>query len=357
MNSHEEKMTYSDYYFTIQKMRMMNTVKSAIMKKILKVIAGILAVVVVIAGGFWFYCRVINHRSFMAGVVDTVLLVTHRSDKFTYIDVCNEFLKEKDGLNRNPVELPKEKFGVDIREESDGAFQAFIYNDQSSPKQTVFYFHGGAYVNQPNNQQYTMAARTAKETGAEVVLMVYPKAPVYTCSESYDACVKYYLEYIEKNSCGKIVFMGDSAGGGMALGMAELLKEKGETGPEELILISPWADLASDNPDMENYLDKDPMLGIAGMRHIADVWAGNLDIKDPLVSPMYGDLLGLCDVMLFTGDWEILYPDSMILYEKLIDVGVNCRLTVGENMIHCYPIIPAPEAKDAQAIIWETICR
>ena len=67
-----------------------------------------------------------------------------------------------------------------------------------------------------------MAARTAKETGAEVVLMVYPKAPVYTCSESYDACVKYYLEYIEKNSCGKIVFMGDSAGGGMALGMAEL---------------------------------------------------------------------------------------------------------------------------------------
>ncbi len=232
-----------------------------------------------------------------------------------------------------------------------------IYNDQDSPKQTVFYFHGGAYVNQPNNQQFTMSARTAKETGAEVVLMVYPKAPVFTCSESYEACKDYYLSYIENHDCGKIVFMGDSAGGGMALGMAELLKKEGETGPEELILISPWIDLSMENPDMEQYLDKDPMLGIPGCKHIAEVWAGELDIRDPLVSPLFGDFSGLCDVTLFTGTWEILYPDSILLSEKLEEAEVTCRLTVGENMIHCYPIIPAPEAKEAQSIIWETVLR
>lgn len=327
------------------------------MKVLFKIIAAILAAVLIFAGGFLFYCRVINHRSFMAGVVDVVLLATHRSDKFTYVDVCDEFLEEKNELNRNPVELPKAKFGISIREGNEGAFQAFIYNDQESPAQTVFYFHGGAYVNQPNNQQLTMSARTAKETGSEVVLMVYPKAPVYTCSESYEACKEYYLDYIENNSCGKIVFMGDSAGGGMALGMAELLKEEGMPGPEELILISPWTDLSMENTDMEAYLDKDPMLGIPGCRHIAEVWAGELDIKDPLVSPLFGDLSGLCSVTLFTGTWEILYPDSMLLSEKLAAAGVDCRLTVGENMIHCYPIIPAPEAKEAQSIIWETILR
>lgn len=327
------------------------------MKKFGKITAGILAVLLLITGGFWFSCRVLNHRSFMAGVVDAVLLATHRSDKFTYVDVCEEFLEEKSELNKANVELPKEKFGIAIREEQDGAFQAFIYNDQEAPRQTVFYFHGGAYVNQPNNQQFTMAARTAKETGAEVVLMIYPKAPLYTCSESCAACEEYYLDYIEKHDSGKVVFMGDSAGGGMALGMAELLKEDGKPGPEELILISPWVDLAMENPDMETYLEHDPMLGIPGLRHIAEVWAGELDIRDPLVSPLYGDLTGLCPVTLFTGTWEVLCPDTMLLSEKLEAAGTDCALTVGENMIHCYPIIPAPEAKGAQAVIWDAILR
>lgn len=143
----------------------------------------------------------------------------------------------------------------------------------------------------------------------------------------------------------------------MALGMAELLKETGKTGPEELILISPWADASMENEDMQQYLEMDPMLGIPGLRIIAETWAGELDLKDPLVSPMYGDLSGLCPVTLFTGTWEILYPDTLLLYGKLLDAGVDCSLTVGENMIHCYPIIPAPEAKEAQKIIWETVLR
>lgn len=143
------------------------------MKVLFKIIAAILAAVLVFAGGFLFYCRVIHHRSFMAGVVDVVLLATHRSDKFTYVDVCDEFLEEKNELNRNPVELPKAKFGISIREENEGAFQSFIYNDQENPAQTVFYFHGGAYVNQPNNQQLTMSAHTAKETGSG-----YPDADI-----------------------------------------------------------------------------------------------------------------------------------------------------------------------------------
>ena len=114
----------------------------------------------------------------------------------------------------------------------------------------VFYFHGGAFVNQPNNQQLTMAARTAKETGSEVVLMVYPKIPVYDCAYAYDVCIRYYLDYIQKNDCGRIVFMGDSAGGGLALGLAEALRDGKERMPEALVLISPWADLTMSNPDM-----------------------------------------------------------------------------------------------------------
>lgn len=326
--------------------------------KILKRIIALMAVLLLLtAAGFWFYCRVLNHRSFMAGFTDLFLIVQHRRDKFTYLDACEAYIAEKAESNRNPVDIEKAKFGVTIREERMDPLQAFIYNDQEHPKQTVFYFHGGAYINQPNAQQTTMAARTAKETGCEVVLMVYPKEPVYNCETAYEVCTAYYRQYRENNDCGKVIFMGDSAGGGLALGLAEVLRDAGTLCPEELILISPWTDLTMSNRDMAACAELDPMLGIDGLRRMGEVWADGLPVTDPRVSPLYGELSGLGRVTLITGTWEVLYPDSLILAEKLKGAGTDCRLIVGERMIHCYPICPIPEAKPARQIIWEAILR
>lgn len=327
------------------------------MKTPFKILCAVLAVIVLAAGCFWFYCRAINRRSFMAGVTDLFLTVQHRSDKFLSVDAAKAYIAEKAESNREPVVIDKARFGVSLREERLDALQAFIYNDQDRPAQTVFYFHGGAYVNQPNSQQTTMAARTAKETGAEVVLMVYPKEPVYNCETAYDLCLSYYLDYLDANDCGKVVFMGDSAGGGLALGLAEALMLEGKPGPEELILISPWADLTMSNSELEDYLPMDPMLGIDGLRYMGEVWADGLPVTDARVSPLYGELSGLCPVTLTVGTWEVLYPDIMLLAQKLEDAGVDCHLIVGERMIHCYPICPIPEAKAALSEIRAAVVR
>jgi len=327
------------------------------MKTVFRILCIILAVIVLAAGGFWFYCRVINHRSFMAGFTDLFLIVQHRSDKFTSVEDAEVYIAEKAESNKEPVVIEKAKFGVSLREERLDALQAFIYNDQEHPSQTVFYFHGGAYINQPNNQQTAMAARTAAETGAEVVLMVYPKEPVYNCETAYDLCLSYYRNYLDTYDCGKVVFMGDSAGGGLALGLAEVLMQEEKPGPEELILISPWVDLSMTNRELENYLARDPMLGIDGLRRMGEVWADGLPMTDARVSPLYGELSGLCPVTLTTGTWEVLYPDTVLLAQKLEEAGVDCHLIIGERMIHCYPICPIPEAKAAQSEIWAAIVR
>ena len=327
------------------------------MKTVVKVICILLAILLLAAGCFWFYCRVINHRSFMAGFTDLFLTVQHRSDKFTYVDAADAYIAEKAEVNRQPIVLEKAKFGISLHEERLDALQAFIYNDQEHPAQTVFYFHGGAYINQPNAQQTTMAARTAKETGAVVVLMVYPKEPAYTCEVAYEQCLSYYHDYIESHDCGKIVFMGDSAGGGLALGLALVLKDEGKACPEELVLISPWADVTMSNEDMLAFVDLDPMLGIDGLRRMGEVWAGELSMTDPRVSPLYGAFDGLCPVTVTAGTWEVLYPDIILLAEKLEKAGVETKLIIGERMIHCYPICPIPEAKAAQSEIWLAITR
>ena len=327
------------------------------MRTVKRILAIILVVLLLAVAGFWFYCRVINHRSFMAGVTDLVLILQHRKDKFSNLDACNAYIAEMAVTNKEPVVIEKARFGISLREERLDALQAFIYNDQEHPAQTVFYFHGGGYVNQPNELQTTMAARTAKETGCEVVLMVYPKLPVYDCLTCYKLCVEYYQNYLKANDCGKIIFMGDSAGGGLALGLAEVLRNQGDVCPEELILISPGVDMTLTNNDIPNYVAVDPMLGIDGVRRLGEVWANGLSTKDPRVSPIYGDLSGLGRVTLTVGTWEILYPDILLFAEKLEQAGVDCHLIIGERMIHCYPICPIPEAKPVQKEIWAAIVR
>ena len=327
------------------------------MKLIRKIVSIVLSILLLAVCGFWVYCGAVQHRSLMAGAVDLILRVQHRSDKFTYLDVCEDYIAQKAADNTQPVVIDKAKFGVSLREERLGALQAFIYNDQEHPAQTVFYFHGGAYINQPNAQQTTMAARTAKETGCELVLMVYPKEPVYTCETAYECCLDYYRGYLAANDCGKIVFMGDSAGGGLALGLAEALRDEGAPLPEELVLISPWVDLTMSNPEMKDYVELDPMLGVDGLRRMGEVWANGLELTDPRVSPLYGELSGLPTVTIITGNREILYPDSVLLAKKLAAAGVDNDVAVGDRMIHCFPICPIPEAKAAQAIIWAAITK
>jgi len=327
------------------------------MKFLLKSICILLAVLMVLAGAFWTYNRIVYQRSFMAGVVDAVLIVTHRSDKFTDVAVCEQFMAEKAVENQQPFAMPENKFGISVREETHGALQAFIYNEQESPTQTVFYFHGGAYVNQPNNQQLTMAARTPAETGCELVLMVYPKAPVYNCEEAYSLCSEFIEQYVAGKACGKLVFMGDSAGGGLALGMAEYLKARGTVTPAELVLISPWAELTMENPALETAMETDVMLGVAGLRRMAEYWAGELPLTDYRVSPLYGDLSGLCPVTMFASETEGLYPDILRLQEALLAQGVDCTLTVRRNLAHCWPICPIPEADGARTLIGSVITR
>ena len=165
------------------------------MKLFRRCVLSVLALFVLIICGYLLISSLVDHRSPMAELTDLVLILQRRSDKFTYVDAAEAYIAEK--------------------AEREEALQAFIFNDQEHPAQTVFYFPGGAYINAPNAQQTTMAARTAKETGSEVVLMAYPREPVYDCADAYKMCTAFYQRYLAEYDCGKIVFMGDSAGGGI----------------------------------------------------------------------------------------------------------------------------------------------
>lgn len=111
--------------------------------------------------------------------------------------------------------------------------------------------------------------------------------------------------------------MGDSAGGGLSLALAEYFRMEGIRLPDELVLISPWVDTVMENEEIKAYEPKDPFLCVSSLRVCARHWAGDLDVHDWRISPIYGDMKGIHNVTVFTGTSEIFYPDITKFFHML----------------------------------------
>ena len=117
--------------------------------------------------------------------------------------------------------------------------------------------------------------------------------------------------------------------------------------PDKMILLSPWLDVSMSNPEIEDYESADPMLSAYGLIEMGKCWAGDLELTDYRISPIYGDISALRNVYLFVGTREIFYPDVTLFYSMLQEQGVSAELYIGEGMNHDYPLYPIPEADDA----------
>ena len=138
--------------------------------------------------------------------------------------------------------------------------------------------------------------------------------------------------------------------------LAEYFKKEGIRLPDELILYSPWVDISMENEEIKEYIPREPLLEAGTIWPAAKGWAADLDLHDPLVSPIYGDLKGLRNVTVFLGTEEILYPDVTKMFHML-DADVSNELIVGEEMFHCYPLAPIEEAKPACRKIFHIVMR
>lgn len=78
-------------------------------------------------------------------------------------------------------------------------------------------------------------------------------------------------------------------------------------------------------------------------------YADDADRRNPLMSPLYGDLAGLPPLFLSVGSEECMLHDSVRFAEKARDAGVAVDLRIGRGMVHCYPVLSPffPEATDA----------
>lgn len=265
-----------------------------------------------------------------------------------YLNACRE-------QSDKPYVLDPNTVNGGLVEENRFDMQVYSWNDNKKPDQkTIFYLAGGSYLNNPTSYHISMLKTLSTSLDAKIVLPIYPKAPHYTYDYAMSRLVSLYQYYQEQGS--NLFLMGDSAGGGLALGMAHALTNESLPQPKQIILLSPWLDVTMSHPDIPKYEDADPILSAWGLKRVGAIWARSSDnTKHIYVSPKNGPIDHLAPITLFTGTREIFYPDIRDYAKKLQAANRPLTFIEQEGMNHVYPIYPIEEAKTAQYQIIDAI--
>ena len=252
-----------------------------------------------------------------------------------------------------PAELPKsllDKFVVRVDEIKQRKVWT-IAPEKHVSQNLVLYIHGGGYVSNLTKYDWQLIEALLNRTNATIVVPDYPLAPTSNYEDVYDYFDGLYRSLVSKSPDKNIVFMGNSAGGGLALGFAQQLRNENQTlrQPSQLILISPWLDITLRNPDIHLVEKKDKRLSIKGLQMAAKAYAGSVDGKDFRVSPIYGDLSGLGKISLFIGTNDLLVADARKLKGLLDDLHIPFNYFEYPEMFHVWVAVTG--LKEAQHAI------
>jgi len=213
----------------------------------------------------------------------------------------------------------------------------------------IFYCHGGAFIYGPTQENWRLISEIAQKTGQEAWLIDYPKAPENTIKDITKNVYNAYQEALKTYAAEHITLIGDSAGGNLVLTLAQRLVKQQQELPKNLILITPVVEATLTNKKIKNITKKDPVLDPKGVLWAKKVCAGTLSLKDPLISPLYGNIEKLPRMHVFMATDDILNPDIALFVEKARNQGNNIEVIIGEGMPHVWPLFPIMnEAKKAR---------
>ncbi len=272
-------------------------------------------------------------QSFQSKLIQTALGMFGMKMKTERKMMTNGFAKE-------PAKIPNsllKNFTVEVAEQNARKVWTISPNDSKSDL-IILYLHGGAYMSNLSKEHWSLVEKLIRKTNATIVVPDYPLAPEANCTQTYDFIERLYARLIAEYPLKRIVFMGDSAGGGLAVGFTQQLRDENKIQPEQIILFSPWLDVTLSNPQIERLDKKDKLLSIAGLKSAGQNYAGNLDLKDFRVSPIYGNLTGLCSISLFTGTHDILHADAQNFKQLMREQNSNFKYFEYPGLFHDWAI-------------------
>ena len=132
----------------------------------------------------------------------------------------------------------------------------------STSEETVVAIHGGAFIVQPTIFHWFYYAAIVRDTGATVIVPLYPLVPEGgTAGSVVPAMADLISAQIDQHGAENVSVYGDSAGGTIALAAVQELVRRGDPVPSHMVLSSPALDATLSNPAIQ-FVD-DPYLRVS----------------------------------------------------------------------------------------------
>lgn len=219
--------------------------------------------------------------------------------------------------------------------------------------------HGGGYVLGSMYSHRKVFGHFASQIGCRAMIVDYRRAPENAHPGPVDDMVAAYRWLLESGEVGgpqDVLFLGDSAGGALALSMQLRARELGLPLPCGSIALAPYLDMEATGDSYDRNGDLDAIGDREGNLQFIQLFLGTASARDPLANPLFADLAGLAPVLLQVGNRDVLEDDSVRFAALAEAAGVDVTLEIDADMPHVFHFLagnhPVADAAIARAAVW-----
>ena len=268
---------------------------------------------------------------------------------------------------RNP-----EALGVRIEDvELCGVQAEWVLGPSSDPNRRLLYLHGGSWISGSRLSHRTLTAALARRTGLSVLVPEYRLMPENNRRDGIQDCQNAYRWMLDHGPgvAGKptdVFVAGDSAGGNLALMLTAWIRDKGSRQVDGAVALSPATDGTIRGRSLRTNLYTDVMLGPAfeplvrlpsSVRWLATLATARANPRNPIISPLYGNLADLPPTLVHVSESEMLLDDARNYVRRAQDQGSPVVLQTWPSMVHVWHMFTGilPQADEALGEIEEFI--
>lgn len=220
---------------------------------------------------------------------------------------------------------------------ADGVPCVWVMPQNCLTDKVLLYLHGGGFVFGLTSQHLKIGAYLAQTLRARVLMVEYRLAPDHPFPAALDDCVTAYRWLLKQNvRAENVAVAGDSAGGNLTVTMLLKLRDNGDRLPAAAACLSPVTDLTTIDHQRPGF--KDPILPTNVVNFYHQSYLGGHDARDPMISPVYGNLRGLPPILAHVGEDEILRDDAVRIVSLAKSAGIDARLEIYPRMWHVWQI-------------------
>lgn len=206
---------------------------------------------------------------------------------------------------------------------------------------------GGGFVMRTVKMHRDYQAGFCAAAGCDALIVYYGLAPEAPFPAGLENCVAAYVDLLDRHYRPEdITLSGESAGGGLALSMLMVLRDRGLPMPGGVIAVSALADLTFTGDSRRRNWWRDPMLVNRRNSRMHELYIGGADPQHPYLSPALAGFDGFPPIFGIVGSTEILLDDTLRAFDQAQKVYAPFSMDIWRCMPHGFTLFPMiPESR------------